>query len=176
ASASVATEGSLLDQIIEDGRVGGKDASAKERGKDMVKQLVSEVLAGSMTMSRDTEAMINARIAQIDHLISLQLNEVMHPPEFQRLEASWRGLRYLLNNSETGTQLKLKVLNVSKKELLRDLQRAPEFDQSALFKKVYEEEYGVFGGTPFGALMGDYYFDKSGQDMELLEKISNVAA
>jgi type VI secretion system protein ImpC len=72
--------------------------------------------------------------------------------------------------------LKVKVLNVSKKELLRDLQRAPEFDQSALFKKVYEEEYGVFGGTPFGAMVGDYYFDQSGQDMELLEKISNVAA
>ena len=82
----------------------------------------------------------------------------------------------MLSQSETGTMLKIKVLNVSKKDLLRDLQRAPEFDQSALFKKVYEEEYGVFGGTPFGALVGDYYFDKSGQDMELLEKISNVAA
>ena len=169
-------EVSLLDQIIEDGRVGGKDASAKERGKDMVKQFVSEVLAGSITMSRDTEAMINARIAQIDHLISLQLNEVMHHPEYQRLEASWRGLRYLLNNTETSASLKLKVLNVSKKELLRDLQRAPEFDQSALFKKVYEEEYGVFGGAPFGALVGDYEFNKSGQDIELLEKISTVAA
>src|SRR3954466_7264755 len=85
-------EASLLDQIIEDGRVGGKDAAAKERGKDMVKQFVSEVLAGSITMTRDTEAMINARIAQIDHLISLQLNEVMHHAEFQRLEGSWRGL------------------------------------------------------------------------------------
>ena len=170
------TEVSLLDQIIEDGRVGGRDAAAKERGKDMVKNFVSEVLAGSMTMSRDTEAMINARIAQIDHLISLQLNEVMHHPEFQKLEATWRGLRYLLNNSETGTQLKIKVLNVSKKDLLRDLQRAPEFDQSALFKKVYEEEYGVFGGAPFGALLGDYEFGKSSQDIELLEKVSNVAA
>ena len=154
ASTLQAGEVSLLDQIVEEGRV-GKDTAAKERGKDMVKQFVSEVIAGSITMSRDTEAMINARIAQIDHLISLQLNEVMHHPDFQKLEASWRGLRYLLNNSETGTQLKLKVLNVSKKELLRDLQRAPEFDQSALFKKVYEEEYGVFGGAPFGALLGD---------------------
>ena len=120
--------------------------------------------------------MINARIAQIDHLLSLQINEILHHPEFQKLEATWRGLKYLLSQSETGTMLKIKVLNVSKKDLLRDLQRAPEFDQSALFKKVYEEEYGVFGGTPFGALVGDYYFDKSGQDMELLEKISNVAA
>src|SRR5690606_1350839 len=122
----------------------------------------------------DTEAMINARIAQIDHLVSIQLNEIMHHPEFQRLEASWRGLKYLLSQSETGTMLKIKVLNVSKKELLRDFQRAPEFDQSALFKKVYEEEYGVFGGAPFGALIGDYEFGRSGQDIELLEKISQV--
>jgi type VI secretion system protein ImpC len=174
--ANYSAELTLLDQIVEDGKVGGRDVEAKARGKDLVKRFVAEVLEGSITVSRDTETMINSRIAQIDHLISLQLNEVMHHPEFQRLEASWRGLKYLLSQSETGTSLKVKVLNVSKKDLLRDLQRAPEFDQSALFKKVYEEEYGVFGGTPFGALVGDYYFDKSGQDMELLEKVSNVAA
>jgi type VI secretion system protein ImpC len=168
-------EGSLLDQIVDEGRL-GRDADAKARGKDLVKQFVAQVLEGSITVARDTEAMINARIAQIDHLLSLQINEIMHHPDFQRLESSWRGLKYLMSQSETGTGLKIKVLNVSKKELLRDLQRAPEFDQSALFKKVYEEEYGVFGGTPFGALVGDYYFDKSGQDMELLEKVSNVAA
>src|SRR5262245_62713703 len=81
-----------------------------------------------------------------------------------------------MDQSETGTMLKIKVMNCSKKELLKDLQRAPEFDQSALFKKVYEEEFGVFGGTPFGALVGDYEFGKSGQDIELLEKISQVAA
>ncbi|MGH7578687.1 MAG: type VI secretion system contractile sheath large subunit, partial [Gemmatimonadales bacterium] len=90
--------------------------------------------------------------------------------------STWRGLKYLLSQSETSTMLKIKVLNVSKKELLRDLQRAPEFDQSALFKKVYEEEYGVFGGAPFGALLGDYEFGRGGQDIELLEKVSQVAA
>lgn len=165
----------LLDQIVQDGRM-GRDEHSKSRGKDMVSRFVTEVLEGSITVARDTESMINARIAQIDHLLSLQLNEIMHHPEFQQLEASWRGLKYLLSQSETSAMLKVKVLNVSKKDLLRDLQRAPEFDQSALFKKVYEEEYGVFGGTPFGALVGDYYFDKSGQDIELLEKVSNVAA
>ncbi len=175
ALSAEAREITLLDQIVEQGRV-GKDAAAKERGKDMIKQFVAEVLEGSITMARDTEAMLNARIAQIDHLISLQLNEVMHAPEFQKLEATWRGLRYLLSQSETSDMLKIKILNVPKKELLRDLQRAPEFDQSALFKKVYEEEYGVFGGSPFGALLGDYDFGKSGQDIELLEKISQVAA
>ncbi|MCC6770978.1 MAG: type VI secretion system contractile sheath large subunit, partial [Gemmatimonadaceae bacterium] len=173
AAAETTTELSLLDQIVDQGKV-GKDAESRERGKDLVKRFVEEVLQGSITVARDTEAMISARIAQIDHLLSLQLNEILHHPDFQRLEASWRGLKYLMNQSETGTMLKVKVLNVSKKDLLRDLQRAAEFDQSALFKKVYEEEYGVFGGTPFGAMVGDYYFDKSGQDMELLEKISNV--
>ena len=167
--------GSLLDQIVDEGRM-GRDADTKARGKDLVKQFVAQVLEGSMTIGRDTETMINARIAQIDHLLSIQINEILHHPEYQKLEASWRGLKYLMSQSETGTGLKIKVLNVSKKEMLKDLQRAPEFDQSALFKKVYEEEYGVFGGTPFGALVGDYYFDKSGQDMELLEKVSNVAA
>jgi type VI secretion system protein ImpC len=168
-------EGSLLDQIVDQGKL-GRDAEAKARGKDLVKQFVAQVLEGSMTVARDTEAMINARIAQIDHLLSLQINEIVHHPDFQRMESSWRGLKYLLSQTETGVSLKIKVLNVSKKELLRDLQRAPEFDQSALFKKVYEEEYGVFGGTPFGAMVGDYYFDKSGQDIELLEKVSQVAA
>lgn len=175
AQAAPAAEVGLLDQIVQEGRL-GKDAPAQERGKDMIRQFVSEVLEGSITVGRDTEAMLNARIAQLDHLISLQLNEVMHAPEFQQLEATWRGLKYLLSQTETSTMLKIKVLNVSKKELLRDLQRAPEFDQSALFKKVYEEEYGVFGGAPFGALLGDYEFSKSGQDIELLEKVSQVAA
>jgi type VI secretion system protein ImpC len=165
----------LLDRIVEEGRF-GRDQAAKERGKDLVKNFVSEVLAGKVTIAADTEAMINARIAQIDALISAQLNEIMHHPDFQKLEGTWRGLKYLLNNSETGTQLKIKVMNVSKKDLLKDLQKAPEFDQSALFKKVYEEEFGVFGGTPFGCLVGDYDFGKSGQDIELLEKISQVAA
>jgi type VI secretion system protein ImpC len=120
--------------------------------------------------------MINARIAQIDRLISQQLNEIMHHPEFQRLEASWRGLFYFINQSETGETLKIRVMNVSKKDLLRDMERAAEFDQSALFKKIYEEEYGMFGGAPYGALIGDYEFVNNPQDLSLLDKISQVAA
>src|SRR3954467_14540998 len=168
-------EVSLLDKIVDQGRL-GRDAAAKERGRDLVKNFVTEVLKGTVTIAADTEAMINARIAQIDQLISMQLNEVMHHPDFQRLEGTWRGLKYLLNNSETSDKLKIKVFNSSKKDLLKDLQKAPECDQSALFKKVYEEEFGVFGGTPFGALVGDYYFGKSPEDIELLEKVSQVAS
>jgi type VI secretion system protein ImpC len=168
-------EKSLLDQIVEEGRM-ARDPEARERGKSMVKEFVAQFLEGSMTLSRDSEAMINARIAQIDHLISLQLNEVMHHSDFQKLEASWRGLKYLVSNSETGEMLKIKMFNCSKKELLRDLQRAADFDQSAMFKKVYEEEFGIFGGHPFGALIGDYEFGKGPEDLELLEKVSQVAA
>ena len=165
----------LLDQIVEEGRV-GKDATQKARGKDMLTQLASELAAGTMTVGKSNELMINARIAQIDALVSKQLNAILHHPEFQKLEGTWRGLRYLLANTQTSENLKIKLLNVSKKDLLRDLQKAPEFDQSALFKKVYEEEFGVFGGAPFGALVGDYAFDKSNADVELLEKVAQVAS
>src|SRR5271166_4194852 len=169
------TDASLLDQIVEQGRF-GKEQVARERGKDMVKEFVAQVLEGEMKLSRDADATINSRIAQIDHLISLQLNEILHHPAFQKLEASWRGIKYLMDQSETSAMLKLRVLNVSKKELLRDLQRAPEFDQSVMFKKVYEDEFGIFGGEPFSALIGDYEFSKHPEDIELLEKVSQVAA
>ncbi len=174
ASEQVLERG-LLDQIVEEGRF-GKEPASLERGKNLIKEFVSQFLDGSMTIARDAEMMINARIAQIDHLLSIQLNEILHNPSFQKLEGTWRGVRYLMDQSETGVMLKIKVLNCSKKELLKDLQRAPEFDQSALFKKVYEEEYGVFGGSPFGAMVGDFDFGKHPEDVELLERISNVAA
>lgn len=176
AAATVQTkEKGLLDQIVEQGRFGA-DVQARDRGRNLVKEFVSQVLEGSMTVAKDAEMMINARIAQIDHLLSLQLNEIVHHPTFQKLEGSWRGLKHLMDHSETGVGLKIRVLNVTKKELLRDIEKAPEFDQSALFKKVYEEEYGVFGGAPFGALVGDYEFGKHPEDMALLEGISHVAA
>jgi len=175
AAATTTAEVSLLDQIVEQGRFGDEPAS-QQRGKNLVKEFLAQVLGGEVTVSRDSEAMINQRIAQIDHLVSLQLNEVMHHPSFQKLEASWRGLKYVLDNSEMTPMLKVRVLNASKKEVLKDLQRAAEFDQSALFKKVYEDEYGVFGGEPFGALIGDFEFTKHPEDIELLEKISQVAA
>jgi type VI secretion system protein ImpC len=173
--AAVEREKGLLDQIVERGHV-GRDAKSRTRGKDLIKEFVAQFLDGSMTLSRDSEQMINVRIAQIDHLISLQLNEVMHHPAFQKLEGTWRGLKYLVSKTETSEMLKVKIFNSSKKDLLRDLERASEFDQSAMFKKVYEEEFGVFGGHPFGALVGDYEFGKAPEDIELLEKVSQVAA
>lgn len=168
-------ERGLLDQIVEEGRM-GKDPSAKERGRELVKIFAEQVLEGSMAVSKDAEAMINARIAQIDHLLSIQLNEILHHQAFQKLEATWRGVKYLIDQSETSDMLKIKIFNATKRELLRDLQRAPEFDQSALFKKVYEEEFGVFGGSPFAALIGDYEFSRHPEDVELLERVAQVAS
>ncbi len=175
SGAAQTTEVSLLDQIVSRGRF-GSDTIAQERGKDMVKEFINQVLEGHMTLTRDAEATLGARIAEIDRLVSLQLNEVMHNPAFQKLEATWRGIHHLVTESQTSDMLKIKLLNVGKKDLLRDLQRALEFDQSALFKKVYEEEFGVFGGAPFGALVGDYEFGRGGEDIELLEKVAQVAA
>ncbi len=170
-----ASEQNLLDQIVAQGRF-NRDSATLERGRDMVKEFVNQVLQGHMTLTRDAEATIQARIAQIDRLISLQLNEVLHYPAFQKLEGTWRGIKYLIDQSETNDMLKIKVLNTSKRDLLKDLQRAPEFDQSALFKKVYEEEFGVFGGAPFAAIVGDYEFGRGPEDIELLERISQVAS
>src|SRR5205085_10213881 len=101
---------------------------------------------------------------------------VMHAEEFKKLEATWRGFNYLVMNTETSTRMKIRVMNATKAELLNDLEKATEFDQSELFKKTYEEEYGTFGGNPYSMLVGDYEFSRNPQDMALLEKISNVAA
>ncbi|HKO58952.1 MAG TPA: type VI secretion system contractile sheath large subunit [Thermoanaerobaculia bacterium] len=174
-AAAAAGEASLLDQIIDKGKL-ARDASQKERAKDLVGEFVTQILDKGMTISRDTMAMIQAQIARIDELLSGQLNEILHNPEFQKLEASWRGLHYFVMNTETSTRLKLRLLCASKAEVFKDLDQAIEFDQSQLFKKLYEEEYGTFGGFPFSLVIGDYEFGRNAQDMAMLEKLSGVAA
>jgi type VI secretion system protein ImpC len=166
---------SLIDRIVMEGRM-ARDEGQKEYAKNLVGELANQILAEEMTVSSDTVAMINARIARIDELLSAQLNEIMHTEEFQKLEASWRGLNYLVMNSETGTRLKIRVMSASKKDLLDDLEKAVEFDQSALFKQLYEEEYGTFGGHPYSCIVGDYEFGRHPQDIAMLEKLSNIAA
>jgi type VI secretion system protein ImpC len=166
---------SLLDRIVGEGKL-ALDDSQKEHARDLLAEFVGQVVGESGKVSGDVVEAINLRIAQIDELISAQLNEVLHNPSFQKLEATWRGLHYLVMKSETSTRLKLRVLNASKSDVLKDLEKAVEFDQSALFKMVYEEEYGTFGGAPYGCLVGDYEFGRHPQDIALLEKLSNVAA
>ena len=165
----------LLDQILTEGRL-ARDEFQRESAKDMIAEFVGQVMSGQLTMSKNMDVAINARIAEIDRLVTAQMNEIMHHEDFQKLEGSWRGIHHLVKNSLTGTQLKIRVMSVSKKELLKDFERALEFDQSNMFKKIYEEEYGTFGGAPYGALIGDYEFGNHPQDMALLESISGVAA
>lgn len=166
---------SVLDQILTEGRM-ARDDYQREQAKDMIGEFVSQVMSGELTMSKNMDVAINSRIAEIDRLVTAQMNEIMHHDDFQKLEGSWRGLHHLVKNSLTGPMLKIKVMSATKKDLLKDFERALEFDQSAMFRKVYEEEYGTFGGAPFGALIGDYEFGNHPQDMSLLESISHVAA
>ena len=172
---AAANTSSLLESIIEQSHVATND-SEKGHARDLISELAEQVLEGSVTISRDLSASLDARIAEIDALISDQLNAIMHQPDFQKLAASWRGLNYLIKESETSTMLKIKVLNVSKKDLVKDFKSAAEFDQSALFKKIYEEEYGTFGGAPYAALVGDYEFTRHPEDFYLLDELSHVAA
>jgi len=147
-----------------------------DRAQELVKTLVEQALAGTITFDRNLPRTIDRAIAALDAKLSSQLNEIIHNPRFLQLEGSWRGLNYLVMNSETGTSLKLRVLNVPKRELLRDLTRAVEFDQSQLFKQIYENEFGTPGGEPYGALIGDYEWTSHPDDMEALRLVSNVAA
>jgi type VI secretion system protein ImpC len=172
---NTATEESALDVLMTKGKL-ARDDTQKPFARDLVTEFVNQVLEQGTVVSKDTVAFINQRILELDDLIANQLNEIMHDPAFQKLEGSWRGLSYLVMNTETGVHLKLRLMNITKKELLDDLEKAVEFDQSQMFKKIYEEEYGTFGGHPYSCLVGDFEFTRHPQDMELLQKISQVAA
>jgi len=164
----------LLEQVI--AATKPQSDQEAERSKDYFKQFLNQLVKPGQVVSKDVETNIKYWIGQIDKKLSSQLNEVMHTPEFQKLEGTWRGLHYLVMQTETGESLKIRVLNVSKRDLFKDLEKAVEFDQSALFKKVYEEEYGQLGGEPYGMLVGDYEFTRHPEDISLLKMVSNVAA
>ncbi|TWU31946.1 type VI secretion system contractile sheath large subunit [Novipirellula artificiosorum] len=148
----------------------------RSRAEELLKTLTSEALKGTVTFDKDVMRSLNAAIAGIDAKLSKQLAAIMHQPKFQQLEGTWRGVHHLVMNSETGEMLKIRALNCSKKELFKDMDRAVEFDQSQLFKKLYEDEFGTPGGAPFGALIGDYQFTNHPEDIDLLSKVSGVAA
>ncbi|MEI7684945.1 MAG: type VI secretion system contractile sheath large subunit [Planctomycetota bacterium] len=178
AAAAVTETGddaqSLLDQVVAATRPQNKKEA--QRTRDYFKEFLNQVVEPGKVVSKDVEDNINHWIGEIDKVLTEQLNEVLHNPELQKLESSWRGLHYLVHQSETGENLKIRVLNVSKKDLFKDLEKAAEFDQSQLFKKIYEEEYGQLGGQPYGMLVGDYEFGRNAEDVSLLQMVSNVAA
>jgi type VI secretion system protein ImpC len=155
-----------------------KTDRAKEAVESAVKTLAEQALAGSVVVSADVLHTIEAMIAELDHKLSEQVNLIMHHPDFQKLEGAWRGLQHLVNNTETDEMLKIRVMNVSKRDLHRTLKKykGTAWDQSPVFKKLYEEEYGQFGGEPFGCVVGDYHFDHSPPDVELLGEMSKIGA
>ena len=174
-AAAAATESSLLDSIVEQSKVARSDAE-HTRAKDIISELVREVLEGTVVVSDNLSATLDARVAELDELISRQLSAVMHHADFQKLESTWTGLHYLCKHTSTGSMMKIQVFNATKKELIRDFKTAIDFDQSALFKKVYEEEFGTFGGAPFGTLIGDFEISRQPEDMYFVEQMSHVAA
>jgi type VI secretion system protein ImpC len=155
-----------------------KSDNARDSVATAVRTLAEQALAQTTLVSSDALESIAAIIKAIDATLTQQVNEILHHEDFQQLENGWRGLHYLVNNTETDETLKIKVFNISKKELGRTLKkfRGTAWDQSPIFKRVYEEEYGQFGGEPYGVLVGDYYFDHSPQDVQLLGDIAQVAA
>lgn len=155
-----------------------KTEEAKSAVNQAVSTLAEQALKNSLIISNDAYQTIEAMIAEIDRKLSEQVNAIIHHQEFQTLEGSWRGLHHLVTNTEVDSLLKIKFMPISKKEISRNIKKYKgiAWDQSPLFKRIYEEEYGQFGGEPFGCLIGDYYFDHSGPDIELLQGVQKIAA
>src|SRR5271169_2046943 len=155
-----------------------KTDNARAAVEAAVQTLAQQALSNTQLISGDCLRSIEAIIAALDAKLTEQINVIMHTEDFQGLESAWRGLHYMVNNTETDENLKIRVLNISKKDVGRTLKkfRGTAWDQSPIFKKIYEEEYGQFGGAPYGVLVGDYYFDHSPQDVQLLQDMAQVAA
>jgi type VI secretion system protein ImpC len=155
-----------------------KSDAARTAVEEAVRTLAEQALANTALVSDDALRSIEAIIAEIDKKLTEQINLILHHADFQKLESAWRGLHHLVNNTETDEMLKIRVFNISKKDLHKTLKKfkGTAWDQSPIFKKTYEEEYGQFGGEPFGCLVGDYYFDHSPPDVELLGEMSKVAS
>lgn len=164
--------GGLLDAIL------ATAGSAEERSQ--AAQLVQSIRAHAKVAPKPTASGVRDTlkhwIAELDRKLAAQVNAILHEPSFQLLEGTWRGLEYLVRQTETGEGLRIRVLNVTKRELFRDLERAVEFDMSQLFKKIYTEEFGTLGGEPYGVVLGDYEFGRSPEDVALLTMIAGVAA
>jgi len=177
ALAAVTMEGSDLASLLQK-EFKPKSDDAKSAVEQAVQTLAQQALSQTQLIGSDTVASIEAMIAAIDRKLSEQINLILHHEDFQKLEGAWRGLHYMVNNTETDEQLKIRVMNVSKQELGKTLKRykGTSWDQSPIFKKIYNEEFSQFGGQPFGAIVGDYHFDQSAPDVELLGEMSKIAA
>ena len=164
-------EVSFLEQAI-----GATKQTQRDETESLLKNLTQEVMKGTVKWDKNLTITINKAIQAIDETLSKQVSAIMHQEKFQKIEGSWRGLHHLISNSETGSGLKIRMLNISKKELTKDLEKAVEFDQSQTFKKIYESEFGTAGGEPYAAIIGDYEFSSHPDDIDLLSNMSNIAA
>ncbi|MDG9668010.1 type VI secretion system contractile sheath large subunit [Hahella sp. CR1] len=171
SGAAEESSSSLLDMAIT-----ATKQTEPEQAQDLIANLAKQAGAGMVKWDRNLTVTINKAIDQIDALMSKQLAAIMHDDKFQKLEGSWRGLHHLIMNSETSSSLKIRMLNIGKRELYKDLDRAVEFDQSQIFKKIYESEFGTAGGEPYGALIGDFEFSNHPEDVELLQNMAGVSA
>ena len=171
AAEAETKEVSFLEQAIS-----ATKQTPKDETTELLKTLTAEAMSGTVKWDKNLSVTINKAIAEIDKVMSKQLTAIMHNEKFQKLEGSWRGLNHLISNSETGAGLKIRMMNISKKELGRDLEKAVEFDQSQIFKKIYEAEFGIAGGEPYAAMIGDYEFTAHPDDLNLLTSMSNVGA
>jgi type VI secretion system protein ImpC len=155
-----------------------KTDRARAEVENAVRTLAEQALRETTVVSDDVIGTIKAIIAEIDKKLSDQINQIMHHERFQQVESAWRGLEHLVSNTETDEMLKIRVMNISKKDLAKTLKKykGTAWDQSPVFKKLYEQEYGQLGGEPYGCLVGDYYFDHTPGDVELLGQMAQVAA
>jgi type VI secretion system protein ImpC len=177
ALKDVAYEGSDFSSLLQK-EFKPRSDEAKSAVEAAVLTLAQQALSNSTVIGKDVTKSIQAMIAAIDKKLTDQVNAILHNEDFQKLESAWRGLHYMVNNTESDEHLKIRVMDISKKELSKTLKKfkGAAWDQSPMFKKIYEQEYGQFGGEPFGALVGDYHFDQSPPDVELLGEMAKIAA
>jgi len=165
---------SLLDNVINNTKAIRHEVD-RDRAREQLDQFLLEVSCGTLIISDDVINSIDERISKIDNLLSEQISVILHHADFQKLESTWTGLNSLLSYKESDNT-NIKIFTATKAELTRDFKVSPDFDQSVLFKKVYEHEFGTLGGTPYSALVGDFLFDNTPTDLYLLEQLSHVSA
>ncbi|MEJ8849299.1 type VI secretion system contractile sheath large subunit [Variovorax rhizosphaerae] len=177
ALKDVALEGNDFSSLLQK-EFKPRSDEAKSAVEAAVLTLAQQALSNTAVIGKDVTKSIQAMIAAIDAKLSEQINKILHNDDFQKIESAWRGLHYMVNNTETDENLKIRVMDISKKDLHKQLKKfkGAAWDQSPMFKKVYEQEYGQFGGEPFGAIVGDYHFDQSPPDVELLGEMAKIAA
>jgi type VI secretion system protein ImpC len=171
STEEVSLGSSLLEQAI-----GASKQTQRSEAEDLLKNLTAAALEGTVSWDRNLSQTIKDAVKKIDQIIAKQVKEIVHTPEFLKLEGTWRGVQHLVDKIADDTSQSVKLLNATKKEIHKDLSKSMEFDQSELFKKVYEDEFGTPGGIPYGTLLGDYEFTNSPEDIEFLTRIGEVAA